>query len=79
MKIKAMFAVLFLAVSAGSSIAHAIDPSQEGACFITTEYGTTCSLATYGACISNNSRENGVIASWTVGPCPGEVQAQKHR
>jgi hypothetical protein len=76
MKTKITMGVLFLAAIGGSSIAQAVEPSEIGACYITTEYGTTCELASYASCISNNSREYGVVADWKNGPCASEAQVQ---
>jgi hypothetical protein len=82
MKIKATIAVLFLTAFAGSSVAHANDPSQEGvqdgakegACYVTNAYGTTCFIATSDVCETHISRDYGVTVQWVTGTCGGENQ-----
>jgi len=68
--------VVFLAAITGSSVAHATEPSQEGACYVTDASGTTCFVATSDDCETHNNREYDVTAQWVAGACGGEETHQ---
>jgi len=76
MKTKTTIAVLFLTALVGSSTAHATNPSQQGACYVTNAYGTTCFIATSDVCETHISREYDVTVQWVTGVCGGEEAPQ---